>query len=182
MIAISCKPNDHNCYFTLSLFPTGYKRYPSFMSPLTERIRKRKAFADTELDSSSGLLSVGLPQAPPLSMISSTATGSNALAFSSMAFHQALYAMPLPAYSIKDSPSDGIDFSNYSQSKSDNNPTESSTPTSKIRIVNNARLFSANCSPQSKTPPATAESTTDYMFNSVKPKLSFSIESIIGTK
>lgn len=105
------------------LFFQGYRRFPQYNSPITDRIRKRRAFADKELDSQD-LVHLFVPQQ-----------------------HQQYNMFTTNNY--LHSPTD---FINYSESP-------------KIRVLQESELME-----------------TEVITKPTRPKLSFSIESIIGIK
>lgn len=112
--------------FFFVLIIQGYRRFPQYNTPISDRIRKRRAFADKELDSQN---LVHLPflqqQHQQLNLFT---TNNNYL----------------------HSPTD---FINYS------------TESPKIRVLQESELME-----------------TEVITTTTRPKLSFSIESIIGIK
>lgn len=158
-------------------FHTGYKPYMCG-SPLTERMRKRKAFADTELESSL------FPLVSPSSLINLSPSS-----------YSRISMLTLQSSHL----SGTIDYNtNQASNGSENDTTTVYLPTStmegyheypsskssshKIRVIDDAKL--ANMSRQNNDPLIYHPSTThrNSLCANVKPKLSFSIESIIGIK
>lgn len=131
-----------------------------YASPLNERIRKRKAFADSELNSNAGL--IALPP-PTLSAIP------NPPHFPSHT--QSMYAMQLYAQENRyrfhkvNQPTDEFTANRFVPRKGHHLSTHSCTDETNF-IASNS------------TSPPTVVNT----FCEIKPKLSFSIESIIGIK
>lgn len=172
------------------LYFTDYKRYPMYVSPLTERMRKRKAFADTELESNSHLFGVPSPSSVgnlssayscltmptmPLTMPLSRINDYNTIQ-QSMITNECDSAEYLPI-----SPPLPSTMDNY-RSNTEYLATIESSP-QRIRIIDDAKLFNMNqrqCNDSMIYCPLTNEPNKHC--NSAKPKLSFSIESIIGIK
>lgn len=166
--------------FFFSFILIGYKPY-MYMSPLTERMRKRKAFADTELESSL----FTLPSSSPVSNLSSSYSRLSMLTLpqnmhlsnSITDYHKIQQQSAITSESdtieyLPTSTMDGSQLHAYPNSKS---------PSHKIRIIDDAKL--ANMSRQNIEPviysPSSIQQHNTRCTNS-KPKLSFSIESIIG--
>lgn len=131
-----------------------------YASPLNERIRKRKAFADSELNSNAGLIALppptlsGIPNSPHF-----------------LSHSQSMYAMQMYAQE------DRYRFHKVNQ------PTEELTAN---RFVprNEHHLLTRSCTDETTfvESNSTSPSTVANTFCGIKPKLSFSIESIIGIK
>lgn len=168
-------------YFLFSTIHTGYKPY-IYMSPLTERMRKRKAFADTELESS-------------LFPLVSASCVTNLSPSSSSSSYSRLSMLTLQSSHL----SSTIEYNTNQASADDENDTTTvylptSTPVGyqeypsskpsahKIRVIDDAKL--ANMSQQNNEPLIYHPSSIQHnsLCANVKPKLSFSIESIIGIK
>lgn len=151
-----------------------------YMSPLTERMRKRKAFADTELESSlftlpspssvtnlsssySHLSMLTLPQTMHLSSASDYHTIQQSRMASESDMTEYLPTSTMEGYPLHEHPS-------------------SNAPSHKIRIIDDAKL--ANMSLQNNEPLIYSPSSIQHNSHctNAKPKLSFSIESIIGIK
>lgn len=132
----------------------GYKPYPIYVSPLSERLRKRKAFADRELDSSSSCILASTVSMPPYGL------NYDQLSREQTPFITAIYDHN-QHFSRSKIP---INYHHYC----DGNVKERNLP--KIRIVDESKLKDASydfCN-------------SEYKMTNAKPKLSFSIESIIG--
>lgn len=207
-------------YFFCLFYFSGYKR-SIYVSPLAERIRKRKSFADSELDLTSGLMPADTPPSPVTADCvasndnkNTTTTTGNSYNFSVNGSTAAptttttTVDYPMLPYLLKDrqtfcdynnnyrNSQQQHSFNNYFRSKLVHAQQHLSVPPStssfvydygqhvvrfanisgtedrgvlpKIRIVEESRL---------KSPPA----MTSYDSRSIsKPKISFSIESIIG--
>lgn len=135
-----------------------------YVSPLSERIRKRKAFADSELDSSAGLMAIPPMPSPTLSAIA------NASSFPSHT--QTMYAMQTYARENRyqfhkvNQHNDECDTNRFVRQHANHLPSHSNS--------DETNFFESN----STSPP----SSTNTFSDQIKPKLSFSIESIIGIK
>lgn len=162
-----------------SLFFSGYKRYPMYPSPLTERIRKRRTFADNELNSSTDLLSA-------------TAAANASSSTSSSSYRS------IPTFILNENSSSLCDattssfgfvpkygpyeFCNYLRSRVLHSPYTNTHLNSlndelpKIRIIDESKLRDCNLKFNFNLDTSLLDSC------STKPKLSFSIESIIGIK
>lgn len=199
---------------------SGYNRYPMYVSPFEDRIRKRKAFADTELDSSSHLFM--LSSTPTFSMKSSslTTTSTISTALNNLSSpYTTMSQLPMIPPSTPTIPSLTMHLSNVidyriqttpppppspSQSKM-NTMNENDTydyvaaqiiktehrsnfemlsPRQQIRIIDDAKLYNMNTKQKNYNESYILSSVTDESAHSTgkKPKLSFSIESIIGIK
>lgn len=171
------------------LFFTGYKRYPTYLSPLADRIRKRKAFADSELDSSSHLFIMPTPfssnSSPPFvnnlssAMSSDTLTmhQTNAIDYNNTAQQTINLSNKIDNVSIRGdySPPQPINMYTSNRENLTNN---------RIRIIDDAKLYETiNTQGMVHESFIGAQSILDSAGGAkIKPKLSFSIESIIGIK
>lgn len=172
-----------------------------YASPLTERIRKRKAFADSELDSTTRLLPM-LHSTHPL-----TSNGAPVVMPSPTSPNQ-MYSMPLSPYLMKDTlynsnnvgygtakghaPANAhhaFEFSNYLRSRvlhtyeNNNNNVEfggGNSETHKLRLVDESQLMGYY--PTAAMSTEECDMSPERCSNVAKPRLSFSIESIIGIK
>lgn len=203
----------------------GYKPY-MYISPITERMRKRKAFADTELEesatsphlfgstsfqpsSSSSSSSVGnlTPSYPCLSIFALPQNGH----LPSIIDHHALQQQtarasendntteymptPLPSQPLTTTSTSTINDYQLSELLCSKSPSSSSSrspssspfsplsPQHKIRIIDDAKLMYMRRQinePSLIYNPSTAEHNSEC--TNAKPKISFSIESIIGIK
>lgn len=144
-----------------------------YVSPLSERIRKRKAFADSELDSNAGLMAMPQSSMPPPSPTLSM--NPNAPPFPTHT--QPLYAMQTYAQEARyrfhklNHRSEECDANRFVPRNAHHLPINNSRSSSSITDKTN--FFESN----SSSPPTSANT-----FSQIKPKLSFSIESIIGIK
>lgn len=158
-----------------------------YLSPITDRIRKRKAFADSELDSNTNHLSMTIPQevTSALSIIQ-VPTVTNTITFPSHS--PSIYS--IPSSYLHHSPQNRIapntnemEFNHFLQP----NPLQNyynaeyhcysnTNIRSKIKIIEDVKLFDYSNGQLRSSPVASEE------FSQIKPKLSFSIESIIGIK
>lgn len=168
---------------------TGYKRYSTYVSPLADRIRKRKAFADSELDSSSHLFMVPTQfssnSSPPfvnhLSSVMSSATLTmhlaNAIDYNNIAQQTMHLSNEIDNVSIRGdcSPPQPINMYRSNQENRAHN---------QIRIIDDAKLYETIESQRMADESfISAQSRFDSAGEAeIKPKLSFSIESIIGIK
>lgn len=168
---------------------TDYKRYPMYVSPLTERMRKRKAFADTELESKSNFFGIPAP----------SSVGNLSSAYS---------RLTLPTVPLNMHLSHVIDYNTIQQSMITNecdsteyqsiSPILSSTMDNyrlnteyiatdtspqRIRIIDDAKLSNMNrLNDDSLIYSSSTNEPNNQHCTNHKPKLSFSIESIIGIK
>lgn len=161
-----------------------------YVSPLTERMRKRKAFADNELESNAHLFAMS-----SVSSVSNLSTPYTSLSMPT-ATATAVTTVPLNMQL-----SSVIDYSTIHQTMitSENESTEylstshignyqlsteypcSESSTSRIRIIDEAKL--CNMDGQNNDRLMCSPPTNEHShYISAKPKLSFSIESIIGIK
>lgn len=183
---------------------TDYKRYPTmYVSPLTERMRKRRAFADNELESSTHLFALS-----SVSSVSNLSTPYSRLSMSMpTAAAAAAVATGAATVPLNMHLSTAIDYSAIHQSTMITNDNESpeylsaqtpssidnyrsnecypcaidSLPAHRIRIIDDAKL--CNMDRQNNEPLIYSPSANEHSHcTSAKPKLSFSIESIIGIK
>lgn len=153
-----------------------------YVSPLTERMRKRKAFADSELESNSHLFALSTTPAAvnlsspytrltmpnvPLSMHLSSVIEYNTIQ-QSMITNESEMVEYLPQ--ITPPPSMDYDYRLNEYSCKESSPN-------RIRIIDDAKL--TNLQRTNKDSHNYSPSTYGA---SNKPKLSFSIESIIGIK
>lgn len=195
-----------------------------YVSAITERMRKRKAFADSELDSTSPhLLTLQAPDTTPAPTTSTThllpissSFQSNAAFYtttSSSSLSNTLspyshYLMPL---SIHTSGINEINIGNYVSTQPIENyqtndaylsclssptlpqpPQQTAVSPSNLRIIDDARYTFTNVNDAGQmdrmspicvhSSPSVDGSIDDNHNNNRKPKLSFSIESIIGIK
>jgi hypothetical protein len=148
---------------------TGYRRISFYNSPLTDRIRKRKAFADTELNSSSIPLPTTLS---PHHQFSSFNAATNYSQFIQNARN--LYSF-YPQHKLSPTPmlcqTNSCDYTTSGQQTSCYSPNSEASNTSDYEM----------------TVLTTSTTTTDIDMPAVENdkravKLSFSIESIIGIK
>lgn len=169
---------------------TGYKRYPMYVSPITERIRKRKAFADTELESNNSRLIFAIPSPSSVGNLSSQYA------------QRTMPTMPtIPTLPLTMHLSSVIDYNTIQQSMITNDsetadylPTtspstmdnyrldEHSCSPNRIRIIDDAKLSNMNRHNNESLIYSPLTNEPNNHFVSAKPKLSFSIESIIGIK
>lgn len=215
------------CFFLSFMFSrffrgnTGYKPY-MYISPITERMRKRKAFADTELEGNAHLFAASsLPSSSSvsnltpssyscLSMLTLPQNGhlSNIIDYHTLRQRAAMESEntnateylptappppqpPLGAtindYQLSEllrskSPSSSMSLSPPPQLLSSSSSLPSLSPQHKIRIIDDAKLMYMRRQinePSLIYNPLTAEHSSEC---TAKPKLSFSIESIIGIK
>ncbi|KAG4073153.1 hypothetical protein HA402_002542 [Bradysia odoriphaga] len=135
----------------------GYKPYPMYVSPLSERLRKRKAFADRELDSSSSCILASAISIPPYGINYDQLSREPTPYITAIYDHNQHYVrsklpstQPYPHF--------------Y-----EDNVKEKLLP--KIRIVDESKL---------KETAYNDRCHSDYNMTNAKPKISFSIDSIIG--
>lgn len=165
-----------------------------YVSPLTERMRKRKAFADSELESKSHLFAL-----PTSSSIDNLSSPYSRLTIPTMhlsgvidynTIQQSLitnesdstdYLPPIPATPLLPSSSTMDSYRSCEYSCSEFSQQ-------RIRIIDDAKLSNMNRQNNDSLiyGPSTNEAndncTTTIATITTKPKLSFSIESIIGIK
>ena len=168
-----------------------------YTTALTERIRKRKAFADSELDLTSGLLSVS-----PNSTL--TATGAPTYPFIQNAYHT---FQPQNPSNSNNHDSNNHYYQNKLLSPTLSTTSTTTTPTPPASYENNAAIsndlhlhysmnFNSNLLPKiriidesklkrnrtefSSSFELTSSSSSSSVHILSKPKISFSIESIIG--
>lgn len=129
-----------------------------YVSPLVDRMRKRKAFADTELDSSTHIFTAPYSNRT-LTALPITAQLPGVINYSpiqqSMIRHESDLSIPVI------------------ETMKSNDHQESVSPPLRIRIIEDAKLKHMN-----------QQTNQHSVFgpSEVKPRLSFSIESIIGIK
>lgn len=170
-----------------------------YVSPLAERIRKRKAFADTELESSSHLFVSSSPPTMPFSINSSSTLNNLLPPYSTMpTMSNVPLAMHLGGVIDYSTTSQMLNIPHENDIQCDLSLSPSSSPqimdkyrlnadtlsTQHIRIIDDAKLFDKNVDQMNNESFYYAQSsmnTVDDIVNE-KPKLSFSIESIIGIK
>lgn len=169
------------------LYFTDYKRYPLYVSPLADRIRKRKAFADSELDSSSHLFMMPTQFSSNSSpsfvnnlssgMSSATLTMhlTNAIDYNNTAQQTVNLSNEIENVSIRGSPPQPMKMYRANQENLAHN---------RIRLIDDAKLYeTTNTQRMVNELFISAQSTVDSAHAAkIKPKLSFSIESIIGIK
>lgn len=160
-----------------------------YVSPLTERIRKRKAFADNELESHAHLFALSTvssvsnlsPTYSSLPMPTSTAATISTVPLNMhlpsvidySAVHQSMITNENESTAY-------ISTSIIDNYRSNNQHHCSESPTSRIRIIDDAKLY--NMTRQTNDSSIYDSSNEQSHCISAKPKLSFSIESIIGIK
>lgn len=180
---------------------------------MCERIRKRKAFADSELDSTSRVLPMLHTMHPlAVSTAATAAIAPPATSTSAAVANNHMYPMAVPAYMMKDShyatnaalsvakgpsPSSvtsshqSFEFSNFLRShlfhsyESNNNVDfiRANNDTHKIRVVDEANLMGYYSTTAAPVAGGDRDITLPQSYSNVaKPRLSFSIESIIGIK
>lgn len=142
------------CCFFFLIFP-GYKPYPMYVSPLSERLRKRKAFADRELDTSASCILASAVSIPPYGINYDHLSREQAPYITALYDHNQHYAR---------SKLSSQHYHNYY----DGNVKEKLLP--KIRIVDESKLKDATYN----------LCNAEYKMTNAKPKISFSIDSIIG--
>jgi hypothetical protein len=156
-------------FLFLVFFPLpGYRRISFYNSPLTDRIRKRKAFADTELNSTS------IPLPPATTTLTTTAATTMTLP------HHHPHHLAYPGFGVTASSYHQFAQSLYSgyvqhqQSSSCYSPNSSETSSATSDY------------PSPSTPDISTTTTTTTVASDMLPttpkRLSFSIESIIGIK
>lgn len=129
-----------------------------YVSPLSERLRKRKAFADRELDSSSSCILASAISIPPYGI------AYDQLARESTPYTTAIYDHNQHYVRSKLPPIQQPYAHFY-----DDNVKEKLLP--KIRIVDESKL---------KETAYNDRCHSDFNLTNAKPKISFSIDSIIG--
>lgn len=156
---------DFNKTLICFYFAAGYKRYPMYVSPLSERIRKRKAFADSELDSRAGLMAI--PQtslSPPTLSVHPNAA--QFVSHTPSMFSMQTYAQENRYRFQKfNQRNEDCDANRFVPRIAHHLPT--STNTDETNLIESNSM---------------ASPTSVNTFGGIKPKLSFSIESIIGFK
>lgn len=171
------------------LYFTGYKSYPTYVSPLADRIRKRKAFADSELDSSSHLFMMpaqfssdaSQPCVNHLSRAVSSATLTmhlaNAIESNNPTQTTMNWSNEIDNVSIRGDYSPPQPMKMYRSN-------QENLAHNRIRIIDDAKLYETiNSQRMADESFISVQSTLDSADGAeIKPKLSFSIESIIGMK
>lgn len=157
------------------------------MSPLAERMRKRKAFADTELESSSHLFALASPST--VSNLSSPYTRLSMLTLPQTMHLSSVIDYNAIQQSILTNERDTAEYfsstttiENFQLHDGSSSQSPSPSP-NRIRIIDDAKI--ANMNRQNNEPLIYVPSINEHIHGhseSVKPKLSFSIESIIGIK
>lgn len=152
----------HNFNFNF----TDYARYPVYASPLTERMRKRKAFADSHLEASQHIITMSSFSPPPMTTFTAN--------------HPVLSAYTDPNPSATELLRNFVDYQLNERQQ---------------QQYQRATVFN-ECAFERISPSAHIENT-NFEYSSVKvqrihginacenkckPKLTFSIESIIGIK
>lgn len=171
------------------LYFTGFNRYPTYVSPLADRIRKRKAFADSELDSSSHLFMMPTQfssdssepfvnnLSSPMSSATLTMHLANVIDYNNTAQQTKNLSNEIDNVSISGgySPPQMMKMYRSNQENLAHN---------RIRIIDDAKLYETiNSQRMDDESFIKAQSAIDSAGgDEIKPKLSFSIESIIGIK
>lgn len=145
-----------NLFLCLFCICPGYKPYPMYVSPLSERLRKRKAFADRELDTSASCILASAVSIPPYTINYEQLAREQAPFITAIYDHNQHYARS------------NLPPQHYHNNSYDGNVKEKLLP--KIRIVDESKLKDATydlCN-------------SEFKMTNAKPKISFSIDSIIG--
>ncbi|XP_053949322.1 uncharacterized protein LOC128857596 [Anastrepha ludens] len=171
------------------------QRFPTINSPLLERIRKRRAFADPELNWVNLDTAALLNTSTPLTSFHTADVPQPPIAMSDVLPHGVpnafLCSPPLPPFfvtptlfssSASDAFSYGSDFENYSLAAQSPCPGNVDGPIQSVNPLSTSlpkeTTTSAICSQEQIQ---TFRATTEELITPIKkPKLNFSIESIIG--
>lgn len=164
-----------------------------YVSPLTERMRKRKAFADTQLESSGHLLTM-----PTFSAHSTPSITNLSLSYSRLSipnssptshFNNFVDLNPCEQQqqqqqiTLNENTCDYLPSSIMTQNYQQHEYLNTERLPAKIRIIDEAKLYNISAQHMNNESFAHAKSSiNDNNHCNAKPKLSFSIESIIGIK